>query len=320
MAPSSIAPHRRAHRAGASIGDTLALGTAQLGQSYGIANRIGQPDQKTAKAILDVARRVGIRYVDTAQAYGESEAIIGGYLRATPAAVAADMRVVTKLRPDLDLRRADEIEASLESSWERLGRRPLWGMLLHREELLQCWGGCLGETLREWRARGRIQHLGVSVHSEEGMARAVEAADIEIIQAPLSPLDRRMRRAGLIAGAEVSGKRLFARSVFLQGLIALEPSEAARRLPLAADAVQHLAAFCARRRIDRREFAIGYARHLAPTALLVIGSETPSQIRENCDLVGKSREKAQPYEEWDDEWPSDDPILANPSRWSPTTV
>jgi aryl-alcohol dehydrogenase-like predicted oxidoreductase len=316
MVSSSGAPFRLARDRELSVGSTLALGTAQLGQAYGIANRVGQPDEKTAHAILDVAWRAGIRHVDTAQAYGDSEAIVGRHLHESLAAAAGGMRVITKLCPDLDLTRAGEIQASLQSSRMRLGHRPVWGVLLHREELLQHWGGCLGEILREWRARGRIQHLGVSVYSEGGMARAIEAPDIEIIQAPLSPLDRRMQRAGLIAAAEIAGKKLFARSVFLQGLIALEPREAIRRLPIAADAVRRLAGFCAQRGIDRREFALGYVRHLAPSALLVIGSETPAQVRDNCKMVSKSDDPAQLSEEWDSEWPDDDPILANPSRWS----
>ncbi len=298
-----------------SVTDTLALGTAQLGQPYGIANRIGQPDERTADAVLDLAWRLGVRYFDTAQAYGESEAIIGRFLQGNPEPVATDMRVITKLQPGADVTRAEEVHALLEGSWERLGRQAVWGALLHRENLLDHWDSDLGETLREWRARGRIQHLGVSVHSVEGMARAIETPGIEIIQAPLSPFDRRMRSAGLLARAEAAGKKLFVRSVFLQGLIVLEPGEAASRLPLAAGAVMSLASFCARHRIDRRRFAIGYVRHLAPRALLVIGSETPVQIKDNCAMVTDSQGDRRLYEEWDEAWSSDDPVLVNPHLW-----
>jgi aryl-alcohol dehydrogenase-like predicted oxidoreductase len=287
--------------------------------AYGIANRTGPLDDNAAHTLLDTAWRAGIRYLDTAQAYG-SESIIGRYLVGSPATALARIRITTKLRPDLDVTCADEIQAALADSRERLGRSPVWGMLLHREELLPQLSGRLGTILREWRARGSIRHLGVSVYTEEGMARALETPDIEIIQAPLSPLDRRMRRAGLIADAEAAGKKLFVRSVFLQGLIALEPREAARRLPLAAEAVQSLAAFCEYHCVDPREFAIGYVRHRAPGALLVIGAETPAQIRDNCDLVAGSQDRARAYEEWDSHWPADDPILANPSRWPRTTV
>ena len=297
------------------VTDTLALGTAQLGQLYGIANRTGQPDETTADAVLDLAWRLGVRYFDTAQAYGESEAIIGRFLHGSPGPVATEIRVITKLHPGADVTRTGEAHALLEGSWERLRRRPVWGMLLHREDLLDHWDSHLGETLREWRAQGRIQHLGVSVHSVEGMARAIETPGIEIIQAPLSPFDRRMRSAGLLAGAQAAGKALFVRSVFLQGLIVLEPGEAARRLPIAAGAVTRLGAFCAQHRIDRRSFAIGYVRHLAPKALLVIGSETPAQIEDNCAMVTDGQGDSRLYQEWDQAWPSDDPLLVNPHLW-----
>jgi len=302
------------------VTDTLTLGTAQLGQPYGIANRTGQPDETTAGAVLDLAWRLGVRYIDTAQAYGESEAIIGRFLQGSAEPNGTEMRVVTKLHPDADVTRAGEIHELLEGSWERLGRRPVWGVLLHREDLLDHWDSHLGATLLEWRTQGRIQHLGVSVHSVEGMARAIETPDIEIIQAPLSPFDRRMRSEGLLADAQAAGKKLFVRSVFLQGLIVLEPGEAARRLPLAAGAVMRLAAFCGQHRIDRRRFAIGYVRYLAPKALLVIGSETPVQIKDNCAIVAEARDDSRLYEQWDDAWSSDDPVLVNPSLWPPMDV
>jgi hypothetical protein len=100
----------------------------------------------------------------------------------------------------------------------------------------------------------------------------------------------------------------------------LEPGEAARRLPLAAGAVMRLAAFCGQHRIDRRRFAIGYVRYLAPKALLVIGSETPVQIKDNCAIVAEARDDSRLYEQWDDAWSSDDPVLVNPSLWPPMDV
>ena len=54
----------------------MILGTVQLGCDYGIKNRYGQPSHKEALSILDVAFQGGIRTLDTAAGYGESERII----------------------------------------------------------------------------------------------------------------------------------------------------------------------------------------------------------------------------------------------------
>jgi aryl-alcohol dehydrogenase-like predicted oxidoreductase len=299
----------------ASPADTLVLGTAQLGQPYGIANRTGEPDEATADAVLELAWRLGIRYVDTAQAYGRAEEIIGRCVHGGSAAGAAGFRVVTKLAPELGGASAAELETSLEGSWVRLGGQPIWAMLLHAEALLDGWEGRLGDTLREWRDQGRITHLGVSIASEEGMRRAIELRDMEIIQAPANAFDRRMHRTGLFARAEAAGKKVFVRSVFLQGLMLLEPRDAARRLPPAAAAVARLDAFCVEHMTDRRRFAVGYARHHAPNALLVIGSETPAQVADNCRLLSEAPLDPRLYEEWDEVWPSDDQLLVDPSRW-----
>jgi len=298
-----------------SVTDTLALGTAQLGQPYGIANSAGQPDESAAHAILRCALRLGVRYFDTAQAYGRSEEIVGHYLSRDPDASAVESRVVTKLLVPVDVSAA-ALEASLQGSWERLGEEPIWGMLLHRETMIDEWDGRMGEILRRWRDRGRIAYLGVSVHTPRGMRRAIETPGLEIIQAPASACDRRMHRAGLLARAQAAGKTLFMRSVFLQGLMLLEPGEAARKLPAAAPLLTRLDAFCVERGIDLRRFAIGYVRHCAPSALLVIGSETAEQVAENCRLVLEAHDDDPGlYAEWDATYPEDEPTLVDPSAW-----
>ena len=59
----------------------LSLGTVQLGLSYGINNADGKPSQETANAILNAALEGGINTLDTAGAYGDSEVVIGNWLK-----------------------------------------------------------------------------------------------------------------------------------------------------------------------------------------------------------------------------------------------
>ena len=55
----------------------IALGTAQFGLDYGVANQAGQISPSAAKAILSLATKNELDTLDTAIAYGNSEAVLG---------------------------------------------------------------------------------------------------------------------------------------------------------------------------------------------------------------------------------------------------
>ena len=61
--------------------EKLAIGTAQFGMCYGIANQNGQVKENEIKDILDLAWENGLNTLDTAKAYGNSEGSIGSYLK-----------------------------------------------------------------------------------------------------------------------------------------------------------------------------------------------------------------------------------------------
>ena len=136
----------------------LVLGTAQLGMPYGIANSTGQPDFETAVAIIKTAWECGIREFDTAQAYGESEAVLGRALSSL--GIANDVRIITKLDPKLDPHQGQDIKRAVDRSLERLQLPCLFGLMLHREEWLDDLNKGLEKTLQTlvldgWRSASR---------------------------------------------------------------------------------------------------------------------------------------------------------------------
>lgn len=289
----------------------LALGTAQLGMPYGVANRSGQPDAAEARAIVAAAWRAGVRWFDTAEAYGESEEVVGRCLREL--GVAAEARVVGKLHPETPPAAAGEIRARVEASFATLGVPRLAGLLLHREELLESWDGCLGETLLALRDGGRVARLGVSVYGVDAARRALDEPAMEILQLPLNVFDRRMHRSGVLERAARQGRRVFVRSVYLQGLALMDPEKLPAGMELARDAVVAYRAFCRERGVDRRAFALAYVRQRAPRACLVVGAESRAQVEENARLLRQAAEVD--VEAWDRRWPEDRPELVNPARW-----
>ena len=62
----------------------ICLGTVQFGQDYGVSNTTGKTPKKEVFQILDYCANKGIQWLDTAEDYGESQKIIGEYLRRNP--------------------------------------------------------------------------------------------------------------------------------------------------------------------------------------------------------------------------------------------
>ena len=96
----------------------LVLGTAQLGMPYGIANSTGKPDFETAVSLIKTAWEHGIREFDTAQAYGESETVLGRALSSL--GISNDVRIITKLDPKLDPQEGQNIQKAINRRLERL--------------------------------------------------------------------------------------------------------------------------------------------------------------------------------------------------------
>lgn len=202
----------------------MVLGTAQLGMAYGIARRASPGETES----LDMLRRAiieGVGYLDTARAYGDSEALIGK-LRACGWDGRA--RIVTKLSPLAgipDDATPAEVHARVENSLLRsclaLGSERLDCVLLHRSVHLQAWNGTVLETLRKWQEAGQIGTLGVSVQSPDELYAALDYDEIEHVQLPCNILDHRWDAVSDVIRAIRSKRELVVhvRSALLQGLL-----------------------------------------------------------------------------------------------------
>ena len=259
----------------------LMLGTAQLGLDYGIANTRGRPDLRAATAIVEAAWECGVRYFDTAQDYGESEAILGGALGEL--GIADQARVESKLAPSMDPDDRSVVEASIERTLERLGVERLWCMMLHRPSWLASWDHGLGDVLRRYRDAGRIQHVGVSVSRSRDARACVEQPDMEVLQVPCNAWDRRMQRLGVLETAADTGRLCCIRSIYLKGLLTLGPQAVAERLPAAHQASLRWQAVTERYDIPPVEMAVRYA--LTFGLPLVVGAESPGQVRDTARLA-----------------------------------
>jgi aryl-alcohol dehydrogenase-like predicted oxidoreductase len=263
---------------------SIVLGTAQLGMKYGIANDRGQPTCKQAIDIIKSAIKFGVNTFDTAQAYGNSEAIIGDSLQSLD--MQTTIHLITKLSPQLNPNENNRILESIERSRRHLHKKFIWGIMLHRGEWLAHWRKGLGKLLRIEKDAGRIAYIGVSVYSTEEALRALRNKDIDFIQAPCSIFDQHLLKSEIIKYANSINKLCFVRSIFLQGLLLLSQKAVAQKMPSAVNAIQKWRSICNDLKLSPKQLAMKFA--LSLNTPLCIGIENKAQIEECVELSNNS--------------------------------
>jgi len=257
----------------------LVLGTAQLGMAYGVANITGQPDPKTAEAIVKTAWENGIREYDTAQAYGKSEEVLGNALRSL--GLCSEARVITKLNPNLDHLDKYALEQAIKKSLSRLSVPTLYGLMVHREAHLKLWEKGLGEILQSFIRKGLTEHIGVSVYSPKKALLALEKDGIYMIQIPSNILDGRFEKAGVFVLGQEKAKEIYVRSVFLQGLILMSAEELPEHMKFASRILKILGAFSRETGLSKSDLALGYVRRAFPGTRIIFGAETSHQVKDS---------------------------------------
>ena len=171
----------------------------------------GIPIQKTTaeqtKALLHYLMEQGINYIDTARGYTVSEAYIGYALEG--------VRDKFVLATKSFARTADAMRQDIEISLKNLKTDYIDLYQVHNPsaadlETVIAPGGAL-EALQEAKAAGKIGHIGITLHSAELFAKAVEYDWVETIMFPYNIV-------------ETQGEELIARCAQRNiGFIAMKP-------------------------------------------------------------------------------------------------
>lgn len=284
----------RARDAGAGKGhSSIALGTIQLGQHYGVANKTGRPSEAEAAEMVALALRSGVTYLDTARAYGDSEACIG---RLLPARTASAVQIVTKLLPleeipddalPRDVRTA--VDASVFRSCRELRRDRIDVLMFHRRMDMVRWNGAALTRLVELMEEGVIGALGASVYAPEEATACLSDLHLTHLQLPFNLLDSRWL-AGPFEAALALRKdvRIHVRSVFLQGLLVsdsqLWPEWVEDRDEL-VHRIESLSESMGRK--SRADLCMAYVRRFPWVATMVLGAETLHQLEQLMMLAGE---------------------------------
>ncbi len=158
----------------------LGLGTVKLGRTEQLRypSPFELPSDEEARALLERASALGINLIDTAPAYGSSEARLGRLLAGQRERWVLCSKVGEHFeagRSTFDFR-PEAVRASVENSLRALATDVLDVVLLHSSgddvRILEESGAL--EALKDLKARGHVRAVGISHKSEAGGRRALE--------------------------------------------------------------------------------------------------------------------------------------------------
>ena len=183
----------------------------KTGLSVSVVGFGGIPIQRItkeeARPLMQAVRDAGINYIDTAKAYTVSEEWIG--------AAIADMRKDFILATKSMARTKEAMAADIEDSLRKLQTDYIDLYQIHNPnpaqlEQVLAENGAL-EALLEAKAAGKIGHIGLTAHSLEVFARALELGVVETVMFPYNIV-------------ETQGEALIARCAEKNvGFIAMKP-------------------------------------------------------------------------------------------------
>ncbi|MFO6421854.1 aldo/keto reductase [Motilimonas sp. KMU-193] len=249
----------------------LALGCVQFGLDYGITNQQGQVANEQVRAILARAAYHGIKTLDTAALYGDSETVLGQYAPLLPSA-----EVITKLG---DITSPEQVRQGLETSLTKLNRKAIHGLLLHRPDiLLTPQGAAIASQLNALKEEQKISLWGVSVYHPEQLIQLCNRVNFDLVQLPLNIFDQRFLQQDLLKRLNQQGISIHARSLLLQGLLCQGQWPAAfnRWQPQ----LQHLKNLAKEHNINLLPLALSFCHQVKYVERFVLGCQSVSQLDE----------------------------------------
>ena len=267
-------------------GKKLGLGTAQFGMRYGLT-KANQVSERQVHRILDIAAEKGVHILDTAAAYGNSEAVIGRYPD-----VAKRFAVVTKTLP-IDAEAI--VPAHISQAERRLGRslkalrsQSVYCVLAHRaQNLLAPGGGLLISAMERWKAEGRVEKVGVSAYDKAEIDAVMNRWRPDVVQVPVNLLDQRLIKDGTLQRLADAGIEVHARSVFLQGVLLTEPALLPRYFDPIKPHLQAYRTWLAEHQASPISAALSFVEAQDSVGTALVGVQSVQQLNECLRAITK---------------------------------
>lgn len=287
----------------------IILGTVQMGLDYGIHNKHGKPNLSESFDILNTAFDKGIRILDTAEAYGNSQEVIGEFHKKFPNKI---FNIISKLSANHSVKK-EQLLNHIKGNCKKLHCKQLLCYMFHSYQSFKENIHFYNEFVNA-KKTGLIKEIGISLYKNEEINDIVNNYnEFDIIQIPFNLFDNASKRKNYIEKAREKGIQVHTRSVFLQGLFFYELDILPQKLHPLRPYLLSLESIKKANHVNIQTLAMQYVLQKEYINYMLIGVETKSQLLKNIessqniiDIPHKDIDSINVEEEF----------LLNPSNWN----
>ncbi|AKB18835.1 aldo/keto reductase [Methanosarcina sp. WWM596] len=259
----------------------LTLGTAQLGLDYGINNLVGKPKKREALKILEYAYLNNINSFDTASAYGDSESIVGNFLKTKHSKCYITSKLESLSKNNVSKKDIERIiYESIEKSAYNLDIECIDNYLIHDFQDIFFYDELL-PSLKKAKRDGLIDNLGVSIYTPNEAEKVMQMNAFDTIQIPLNIFDQRFLSNSLLKRLKEKNFIIFSRSVFLQGLFFKDRRNLPTNLTHAKNYLIKLDQLAEEKKVTISKLALDFVKSIEEIDSIVIGVDSLQQLNQN---------------------------------------
>lgn len=252
--------------------DKIIIGTAQFGLSYGITNN-KKVNQRESHEILEYAKSKGIKFLDSAESYGNAHEIIGKYHYESD----FKFEINTKLKT---IGTQVDFDRKLDSLLKDLNVDKINTLMLHSsfEDVR------LFEEAKSI-SSDRVKNFGCSIYNNSDL-KFLNLDSLDCIQLPFNLLDNINHRKEILNLLKLNAIRVDVRSVFLQGLLSSPEKISNSKLTPLLMNLKELES-----KLDNtyslKHYALCYPLMQNKIDKVIFGVDSLQQLKENLNFISK---------------------------------
>jgi aryl-alcohol dehydrogenase-like predicted oxidoreductase len=261
----------------------LVLGSAKLGMDYGLFNNKKiKPEE--FKRIEKLVFKSKINFIDTATSYGDSEKVIGN-------SKLKNLNIITKIKlpRKKNIYIKDWVLKEISKSLKKLRINKIYGVMIHDyKDLLGKYGKNYLITLQELKKKKIIKNIGVSIYDPQDIKKIWKFWKPDIVQVPFNIIDNRILETGWLNTLKKFKVKIFARSVFLQGILINEDrfSNMNKNYTILLNKFKD---WCYKNNISLLQACLHFVKQFKKIDYLVIGFDNYNQLKEIIDVFKKKK-------------------------------